>query len=68
MSAIPSSLPAPAAIPSGPTPTADRVVPGRFEGDPALSATQAAAVDDRAQQAAFTQWLDDGRGGRPAVG
>ncbi|MFM2054322.1 MAG: hypothetical protein RL456_2359 [Pseudomonadota bacterium] len=63
MSAIPSSLPAPAAIPSGPTPTADRVVPGRFEGDPALSATQAAAVDDRAQQAAFTQWLDDGRGG-----
>jgi Cu2+-exporting ATPase len=39
------------------------VVPGSFQGDPALSPTQAAAVDDRAQQAAFTQWLDDGQGG-----
>lgn len=59
----------------GPLPGADRsalsaapddvapVVPGSFQGDPALSPTQAAAVDDRAQQVAFTQWLDDGHGG-----
>ena len=36
---------------------------GQFSGDPALTATQAAAVDDRAQQQAFTQWIDDGQGG-----
>ena len=30
---------------------------------PQLSPTQAAAVDDREQQTAFTQWIDDGTGG-----
>ena len=30
---------------------------------PLLSPTQAAAVDDREQQTAFTQWIDDGTGG-----
>ena len=30
---------------------------------PPLSPTQAAAVDDREQQTAFTQWIDDGTGG-----
>ena len=39
------------------------MVPGQFSGDPVLSATQAAAVDDRRQQSAFTQWIDDGQGG-----
>ncbi|WP_337958152.1 cation-translocating P-type ATPase [Sphaerotilus sulfidivorans] len=39
------------------------VVPGQFSGDPALTATQAAAVDDRVQQQVFTQWIDDGQGG-----
>lgn len=29
----------------------------------ALSPTQAAAVNDRQQQAAYTQWIDDGQGG-----
>ena len=39
------------------------MVPGQFSGDPALTATQAAAVDDRVQQQVFTQWIDDGQGG-----
>lgn len=30
---------------------------------PALSPTQAAAVNDHQQQTAFTQWIDDGQGG-----
>jgi Cu2+-exporting ATPase len=30
---------------------------------PALSPTQAAAVNDAQQQAAYTQWIDDGQGG-----
>ncbi len=30
---------------------------------PPLSPTQAAAVDDRQQQSAYTQWIDDGTGG-----
>ena len=38
------------------------MVPGRFSGTPGLSATQAAAVDDRREQFAFTQWIDDGQG------
>ena len=34
-----------------------------MSSSPPLSPTQAAAVDDREQQTAYTQWIDDGAGG-----